>query len=316
MTMGKTAEKIDGEVIEDVEVEKDELLDEDEELNEDESENDEDESEDGESDEDESEDGESESSEDVDAETDEVIVTIGEEAPPSDETDKAPDWVKELRKNHRETSRENKELKQKLKQLEEGGEKPQPLGPKPKLEDFDYDTDKYERELESWHSKKREKEQAESEAAAAERQQEEAWQQQLNSHAQKKSELKVKDYDEAEAEVLDRFDVTQQGIIVQGSENSALVMYALGKNPKKMQELSSITDPVKFAFAVAKLEAQLKVTSRKAPPPPEKKPANGTGSKSGVVDSTLERLRAKAAKTGDYTEVAKYKKQKRQQAKK
>ena len=48
-------------------------------------------------------------------------------------------------------------------------------------------------------------------------------------------------------------------------------MYALGKNPKKAKELGEITDPVKFAFAVAKLETQLTVTSRKQVPPPEKK---------------------------------------------
>jgi hypothetical protein len=67
---------------------------------------------------------------------------------------------------------------------------------------------------------------------------------------------------------------------------------------------------VKFAFAVAKLEKDLKVTNRKAAPPPEKI-VSGTGRSSGAVDSTLERLRAEAEKTGNMTKVIQYKAQKR-----
>ena len=66
---------------------------------------------------------------------------------------------------------------------------------------------------------------------------------------------------------------------------------------------------MKFAFAVAKLETQLKVTQRKAATAPERT-VQGTGNKSGTVDSTLERLRAEAAKSGDFTKVLQYKKSK------
>ena len=83
----------------------------------------------------------------------------------------------------------------------------------------------------------------------------------------------------------------------------------LGKNPKKAKEISTITDPAKFAFAVAQLETQLKVTQRKAATAPERT-VQGTGNKSGTVDSTLERLRTEAAKSGDFTKVVQYKKSK------
>jgi hypothetical protein len=99
-------------------------------------------------------------------------------------------------------------------------------------------------------------------------------------------------------------------VILQGADNPALVVYALGKNPKKAKELSSIADPVKFAFAVAKLEKELKVMPRKSAPAPERV-VQTTGPKSGAVDSTLERLRAEAEKTGDYNKVMQYKRQKR-----
>ena len=69
---------------------------------------------------------------------------------------------------------------------------------------------------------------------------------------------------------------------------------------------------MKFSFAVAKLETQLKVTNRKAPPP-EKTVKTGTG-RASAVDSTLERLREEAAKTGDMTKVIAYKRQQRAKA--
>lgn len=246
------------------------------------------------------------------AEEDEVVVTIGEESPPPEEDEKqeAPEWVRELRKNHRELVRENRELKEKVAATTTTETKPVTVGAKPKLEDFDYDTEKFGHELEAWYDRKRDADAKAAEVEAAQKEQQKAWQAKLDDYGKVKAELKVKDFEDAEATVFESLNVTQQGIIVQGADNSALVIYALGKNPKKVKELASITDPVKFAFAVAKLETQLKVTNRKAAPPPEKT-VSGSAPKSGSVDSTLERLRADAEKTGDYTKVTAYKRQQR-----
>lgn len=241
---------------------------------------------------------------------DEIIVSIGDEAPEPVE-DKAPDWVRELRKSHRELTRRNRELEERLNASSNAAPKAVVVGNKPKLEDFDYDTEKYEQELESWYVRKRE---ADSIAAKAEEEakaHQQAWRDKLDNYGKLKTDLKVKDFDEAEASVQELFDVTQQGIVLQGADNPALVIYALGKNEKKAKELATIKDPVKFAFEIAKLETQLKVINRKAPPPPEKT-ISGTGSTSGSIDSTLDRLRAEAEKTGDYSKVMAYKRQKRQ----
>ena len=83
-----------------------------------------------------------------------------------------------------------------------------------------------------------------------------------------------------------------------------------GKNKKKLEELSSIKDPVKFAFAVAKVEAQLKVTNKKRIPKPETTIKSSGGSAS-AVDSTLERLREEALKTGNMTKLHEYKRKQR-----
>jgi hypothetical protein len=242
-----------------------------------------------------------------------VVVTIGEEAPPAEEEEhaQAPEWVRELRKSHRELQRKNRELEDKLKTGTAETKPAVTLGPKPKLEDHDYDAEKYEAALESWYKQKRQVDEQAAKAEAEAKSANEAWQAKLTSYGKAKTELKVKDFDDAEATVQETLSSTQQGIILQGAENPALLVYALGKNPKKAKELASITDPVKYAFAVAKLETQLKVTNRKAAPPPEKT-VRGTGSVSGTVDSQLERLRADAEKTGDYSKVIAYKRSKRQ----
>ena len=238
---------------------------------------------------------------------DEVIVSIGEEAPPPDEHAQAPGWVKELRKANREKEKRIRELEAKLTQTSE--KKPVALGPKPKLEDYEYDADRFETALADWFERKRHADAEAQKAQQAEQAQQQAWQEKLAGYGKAKAELKVRDFEDAEAVAQELFNITQQGVVLQGADNPALVIYALGKNPKKAAELAKIEDPVKFAFAVAKLEKELKVTNRKAAPAPERM-VSSTGRVSGAVDSTLERLRAEAEKTGNYTKVLQYKRQK------
>jgi len=245
-----------------------------------------------------------------DEESDEVVVSIGEEAPPPEEQTQAPEWVRELRKTNRELQRQNRELQGKLQTSAQTEIKPVVLGKKPSLEDHDYDAEKFEEALTHWFERKRQADEINAKQEAEVMTQQKAWQAKLEGYGKAKAELRVKDFDDAEAMAQELFNVTQQGVMLQGADNPALVVYALGKNPKKAQELAAIKDPVKFAFAVAKLEKDLKVTNRRAAPPPERI-VSGTGRVSGAVDSTLERLREDAARTGNMTKVIAYKAQKR-----
>lgn len=248
------------------------------------------------------------SGDDQEGDDNEVIVSIGEDAPPPDEQAHAPGWVKELRKANREKEKRIRELEAKLTQTTE--KKPVALGAKPKLEDFDYDADKFESALADWFERKRQADTEAQKLQQAEQAQKQAWQEKLDGYGKAKAELKVRDFEDAEAVAQELFNITQQGVVLQGADNPALVIYALGKNPKKAAELAKIEDPVKFAFAVAKLEKELKVTNRKAAPAPERM-ISSTGRVSGAVDSTLERLREEAARTGNMTKVIQYKAQKR-----
>lgn len=243
------------------------------------------------------------------AEGDEVEVSIGGEPDPqAEEERKAPQWVRDLRKQNRELVRQNRELEQRIAKPAETI--PADPGKKPTIEDFDYDAGKFESALTQWFEKKNRADQEQQRRKAEAKAQEDAWTATLGQYEKLKAELKVGDFQEAELETQNALSVVQQGIVVQGAKNPALVVYAIGKNPAKAKELSAITDPVKFAFAIANLEAQLKVTPRKSKPEPERVLSGSTRSLSATVDSTLERLREEAARTGDMSKVMAYKRQK------
>lgn len=243
------------------------------------------------------------------AEPEEVVVSLGD-APPVVEEERAPEWVRELRKTNRALAKEKKALEEKLNSLTAGNKPPVP-GTKPTLEACDYDSERFESELAKWFEAKRQQDEEERNRLKEEQAQQAQWQQRMDLYVKTKTELKVKDFEDVEHEVQSLLNPTQLGIIVQGAENSGLVVYALGKNLEKAKEIAAISDPVKFAFAIAKLEDKLKVSPKKTPPPPERVPENAGGRTAGAVDSELERLREEAAKTGDYTKVANYKRAKR-----
>ncbi len=226
----------------------------------------------------------------------EFIVQIGDDEP--EESSAAPDWVKDLRKANREKEKRIKELEAQL-------QAPVKME-KPKREDFDYDEDAYDEALLKWSASQRENEERqrrEQEQAEASQQ---AFQARLKAYEDAKVSLKVPDYDEAEAFILEAFSEVQQGIAIQGADNPAVLVYALGKNPKKAKELAAITDPVQFAFALAKLETQVKTTKRTPLVAPEGVVRSDATSK-GVRDN-LARLQREADQTGDRTRLIQFKK--------
>jgi hypothetical protein len=245
--------------------------------------------------------------------SDEIVVSIDGEEPPPQEEQAAPEWVRELRREHRELKKRNRELESRVNQSIETNPVVN-LGPKPNLEALDYDTEKYEQSLADWYERKKLVDEQQSQVRRAEEEQRQAWNAKLEGYVEAKTKLKVRDYDDAEEVAQQMFNVVQQGVVIQGAENPALVIYALGKNPKKAKELAAIDDPVKFAFAVAKLESNLKIGNRKAATQPERT-VSATAPSSGAVDSTLERLREEAARTGNMDKVMAYKRAQKRAAK-
>jgi len=239
----------------------------------------------------------------------ELVVSIGNEEPePQSEAAQAPAWVKDLRKRVKEQDKTIKELKRSMQAPAPQGETITAPPKKPTLADVDYDTGAYEAKLDQWYGAKAEYDRQATERQRAEQSVKGAWDAKIAGYNTAKAELKARDFEDAEAVIADTLSVTQQGIILDGAEKPALLIYALGKNPKKAAELAAITNPVAFAAAIGRLEASLKVTSRKPSAAPEQL-VSGNAPKSGSVDNTLERLRAEAERTGDLTKVMAYKRQ-------
>lgn len=243
---------------------------------------------------------------------DEIEISIGDESLTSTEEDEstAPAWVKEVRNSNRELKKENRQYKKELADYKTSMESNSPaVGNKPTLEQFDYDEDKYEEALTSYHDRKRTANEELKVQQSEIDEQNKAWNSRLDDYETAKGELKVKNFVEAEEAVLATLNTTQQGILVQGAENAALLVYAIGRNPKRAEELSKIKDPVKFAFAVARLEKDLKVTKKRPTPPPEGKITGSANSSGSASNSHLEKLYEEANKTGSLTKVRAYKKQ-------
>jgi hypothetical protein len=237
----------------------------------------------------------------------ELIVSIGEEAPPQPEETAAPAWVRDLRKHNRELTKRLKEL--------EAKERQQPvqtaLPPKPTLESCDYDADEFERQLDGWKDAKRNADDAEAAARKQQEQAEQAWQSRLSTYTERKQALPADDVDDAEQSVRELFGDMRWAILVDGADDPAMLVYALGKYPERAKELAKIESLAQFTFKAAKLESELKVTKRKATVAPEKTMTGTAPVGVAGADAALERLREKAERTGDYSEVIAYRKRQR-----
>lgn len=241
------------------------------------------------------------------ADRDEVVITLGDEPPAQEEpAERAPEWVRDLRKRNQETVKENRELKKQLEALKAPAEKPVEIGEKPTLAACEYDEEAYEGKLAKWYEDRRARDESERKKQEDGAKAQAEWQSKVDAYASEKAGLKISDADEAEATAFEFLSVTQRGILLDAAQKPALVMIAIGKNPKVAKELAAITNPIKFAVAVRDLEKEkLQVTARKTAPLPEST-VRGNARVSGAIDSQLERLRTEADRTGDRTKVAAY----------
>lgn len=242
-----------------------------------------------------------------------MVVTLGEEVPPEEEDPaRAPDWLRDLRKSNRDKDRRIRELEAERAARGTTSESAAiVVGEKPKLEDFDYDGEKFATALESWHGRKAQAEEQQRKRDETQSRERAQWTSRLDAVTKASEGLKVRDHEDATAAFEGVFSMIQQGIVLGGPDDaktSAMLRYALGKNPAKARELAAIQDPVKFAVALGKLEMQLKVTPRRTAPAPDAKVSSSVAGAT-AVDNQLERLREDARRTGDYSKVAEYRRQ-------
>jgi hypothetical protein len=243
-----------------------------------------------------------------DSEDEETIITLDDKPVEPEPETEDNSVMRKMRDIHKEQKKRIRELEEQInkKQSTEQQEL-EPLPARPKIEDFDYDAEKYDRALDDWYGKKQKHDLEKQKKQAEIQKQQETWQGKVSAYNTSKAELKISDYEVAEDVVQQTLSPTQQGVILDVADNPALLVYALGKNPEKLKELSEIKNPVHYIAAVAKLETKLKMTKTRKPKAPPEKQLSGTGAAATSSDAELERLEAKAAKTGDRSEIYKYK---------
>ncbi|WP_151753039.1 hypothetical protein [Acinetobacter soli] len=247
-------------------------------------------------------------------EEDDFKINLGDEQESESEEEfngkPAPQWVKDLRVEAKESKRKIKELEEQLKQKNQPVQQ-QELGEKPTLESCGYDSEQFEVELLEWNERKRHHDEQAKKQQEEQEQVQKGWEEKLQSYEAKKSILKqkAKDFDDAEQTVRDVLDVNQQGIVIY-SEKPELLVYNLGRNPEKARQLAAIKNPLEFAFQIgkheARIDAQMKSQTRKPQTNPERKPSGSAPL--ATTDATLAALEKEAERTGDRTKLIAYKK--------
>lgn len=272
---------------------------------------------------------------DTDAEVDdgEVEITIGDE--PVDDpltVDAADDSsvIKQLRAKVRESTpamrakeRELKQLREELERVKGATAQPDAIevGEEPDLDKYETWEEagkaKFKADYAAWNERKTKAEELQRQREQSEQQQRQQWQTRINAVDAAATGIKVTDYKTAAEAFDDTFALVQKGIIIGGpaeAKDSALLRYALGKNPAVAKKLADIKDPVRFTWEVARVFfKELNVKSRKAPPAPDTVVRSAV-SGAAAVDSQLKRLQEQADKTGDRSKVAAYLRQKNKQS--
>jgi hypothetical protein len=202
-----------------------------------------------------------------------------------------------------------KKAQKRVKELEKqvpAQQNPQALRPKPNIDDegIDYDPTLFTQALDNWYEEKSMVDFQEREKQRAADSQNQSFQNKVAEFEQSKAQFKQPDFAEMIDLATGTLTETQSAIIIDIAKSPALVKYALGKNPSKLAELSKIDNLVHFTAAVTRLEEQIKM-AKKPVTTPEKKITSSTP----MASNTLERLRAEAERTGDYTKVVSWKRQ-------
>lgn len=233
----------------------------------------------------------------------EIVFSDGAAPAPGDDNA----TIREMREALRRQAEELKELRK--------SSAPQQIdpGPKPTLESCGYDEEAFESALDEWKERKSaaDKQQASSEQQS--RQVREQFAKDEERYRTNRVRLTFADVDEVEQVALAKLDQIQHATIVATAKDAAKVLYALGKHPGRLAELSQIQNPLKLAYAVAEFERSFSIMPRRQVTQPEEI-ATGSAPLSVKADKEEQRLEAEAARTKDYTKLFEFRRSKKQKA--
>jgi hypothetical protein len=244
---------------------------------------------------------------------DSVEVFFEDEEPSPEPPKDSAAWAR-LRKSEQEARKRAAELQRKLDAQTQPPGAPDP-GAEPTLEDCDYDQDLLKKRTREYDVAVGKKQAADAEQARKQQDRTREVQALVDGYAAKKAVFskRVKGYAEAESTVVAMMSPERQDVLLKVTDNPEQLVYALGRRPDKLEELLKENDRDRFVAKLKRLEVS--ITMKKGTPTPPEERVSGSGNP-GPAGSTLERLRAEAAKTGDYSKVNAWKRQQRERSRK
>lgn len=239
----------------------------------------------------------------------ELQITIGSDEPDDDEDtaelgEKGRHALQAARKAQREAASEARKLKARIAEMEaERAPKVEEIK-RPTLEECGFDDEAYARRVEEYVVAQAEVRARAAAQEAARKAEEDDYSERHGRYTAAKSALKVDGFGEAEEAVREALSREQQSILIRNLDDPAKMVYALGRSPKALAELAKVRDLDRFAYRLAKIEGEIKVT-QKAPPPVESKLKGGAGATvaTGTLSAQLAAAEKEAERTGDRTKV-------------
>lgn len=234
---------------------------------------------------------------------DEVVVGFADDDDDIDD-DEAPPLVKKLRDQIRE--RDKKLAQYRRNPPANDAADPEPTIPaRPTAEDYEYDPDRLKVAEDAYFAAKEShvewKIRERDRVAARQRAQDD----QAKQIEQQKRALGVGDYEDRAKTVKDALTDAQMAVLINGADDPAKMIYALGRSQTRLDALADESNLAKFAVKLGRMEKEIKVSKRKAPAP-ESRVSGATASISSSSARELDRLEKEAARTGDRTKIAEY----------
>lgn len=237
-------------------------------------------------------------------------LNLDEDLAGDDAQNRAPNWLRDLRKENRAKDRRIRELE--LEIARGRAESPEAsIGAEPNPDDYEMWEEagkaKFRTDYAAWISKKTQLE------AQQRRQQEDRDDQDRKFLERKEKVARVGatlagDYEERIQVVKDTLDDVQFGLLVGEAGDpkiAAQMLYLLSheNNYETLNRLASIKNPIRYHREIVLMEAGMKSQIRTKSAPPPDRQIRSSVSGAAVVDNQLSRLREEARNTGDYSKL-------------
>lgn len=180
--------------------------------------------------------------------------------------------------------------------------------------DFDYDEDRFNEAMDAYEASRDAHAEWKGRQADRDAQRRAVQDEQARKIEQQKNALGVSDYDARSSVVKDALTEGQLAVLINGADNPAQVIYALGRSQSRLDMLAGEQNLARFAVMLGKMEKDIKV-SKKSPPAPDSPVRGATGSLTATTaDKKLAALEKEAERTGDRSKIAAYRRQLRKNA--